>query len=152
MMWVIIILVLLMILVLKINKKYHLTWYGCQNIRDNMVEKRIKKIRAGVSPPLFGQCPKEIFFMGGAPLPWKWIRLCPDLISFQGLSYYKHSEKYQLSVPTRLLLQNTTNLNKHRKIILNISHFYADLVISRNEWLSLFPYKIGSAAVNLICS
>ena len=60
MMWVIIILVLLMILVLKINKKYHLTWYWCQNIRDNMVEKRIKKF--GQGPPLFRHCPKEINF------------------------------------------------------------------------------------------
>ena len=33
------------------------------------MEKKGKKIRAGVSPPLFGQRPKEsIFFIGGAPL------------------------------------------------------------------------------------
>ena len=64
MMWmiiVIIILVLLMILVLKMTKKYHITWYWCQNIRDNMVEKRVKKFGQG-PPPLFGQCPKEIDF------------------------------------------------------------------------------------------
>ena len=63
MMWVIIviiILVLLMILVLKMTKKYHITWYWCQNIRENMVEKRVKK---------FGQCPKEnIFFFVRASL------------------------------------------------------------------------------------
>ena len=46
---VIIILVLLMILVLKMTKKYHITWYWCQNIRDNIVEKQGQKIRAGVS-------------------------------------------------------------------------------------------------------
>ena len=54
MMWVIIviiILVLLMILVLKMTKKYHITWYWCQNIRDNMVKKKGQQIRAGVSPP-----------------------------------------------------------------------------------------------------
>ena len=27
-------------LVLKMTKKYHITWHWCQNIRDNMVEKR----------------------------------------------------------------------------------------------------------------
>ena len=64
MMWVIIviiILVLLMILVLKMTKKYHIAWYWCQNIRDNMVEKRVKRFGQG-PPPLFGQCPKEINF------------------------------------------------------------------------------------------
>ena len=68
MMWVIIviiILVLLMILVLKMTKKYHITWYWCQNIRDNMVEKRVKKFGQGPPPPLFGQCPKEIDFSYG---------------------------------------------------------------------------------------
>ena len=35
----------------------------------NMVEKQGQKIRAGVSPPLFGQCPKEnIFFYVRASL------------------------------------------------------------------------------------
>ena len=62
MMWVIIILVLLMILVLKITKKYHISWCWCQNIMDNMVGKKDEKIRARPSPPLFGQCPKEIDF------------------------------------------------------------------------------------------
>ena len=65
MVWVIIvirILVLLMILVLKMTKKYHITWYWCQNIRDNMVGKRVKKFGQG-PPPLFGQCPKEINFL-----------------------------------------------------------------------------------------
>ena len=68
MMWVIIvimILVLLLILVLKMTKKYHLTWYWGQNIRGNMVGKKDKKIRARPSPPLFGQCPKEIDFCYG---------------------------------------------------------------------------------------
>ena len=53
-----------MILVLKMTKKYHITWYWCQNIRENMVEKRVKKFGQGSPPPpLFGQCPKEnIFF------------------------------------------------------------------------------------------
>ena len=62
---VIIILVLLMILLLKMTKKYHITWYWCQNIRDNMVEKRVKKFGQGPPPPLFGQCPKEINFFSG---------------------------------------------------------------------------------------
>ena len=59
-----------MILVLKMTKKYHLTWYWCQNIRDSMVEKRVKKLRQGSPhPPFFGQCPKEKNFLsGGAPL------------------------------------------------------------------------------------
>ena len=61
-MWVIIviiILLLLMILVLKMTKKYQITWYLCQNIRENMVEKRVKKIRAGVSPPPFRAMPER---------------------------------------------------------------------------------------------
>ena len=65
MMWVIIviiILVLLMILVLKMTKKYHITWYWCQNIRENMVEKKGKKIRAGVPPPLFQAMPERKHF------------------------------------------------------------------------------------------
>ena len=45
-----------MILVLKMTKKYHITWYWCQNIRDNMVEKRVKRFGQGPPPPLFGQC------------------------------------------------------------------------------------------------
>ena len=53
-----------MILVLKMTKKYHITWYWCQNIRDNMVEKRVKKFGQG-PPPFFGQCPKEIDFCYG---------------------------------------------------------------------------------------
>ena len=36
-----------------------ITWYWCQNIRDNMVEKRVNKFGQGSPPPLFGQCPKE---------------------------------------------------------------------------------------------
>ena len=32
-----------MILVLKMTKKYHITWYWCQNIRDNMVKKKGSK-------------------------------------------------------------------------------------------------------------
>ena len=41
----------------------------CQNIRENMVEKRVKKFGQGSPLPLFGQCPKEnIFFTGGLPL------------------------------------------------------------------------------------
>ena len=113
--------------------------------------KKDKKIRAGVSPPFSGNARKKIFLWEVLPYPGNGSGYVLIWLASKD-SYYKHSEKYQLSVPTRLLLQNTTNLNKHRKIILNISHFYADLVISRNEWLSLFPYKIGSAAVNLICS
>ena len=72
MMWVIIvfiILVLLMILVLKMTKKYHITWYWCQNIRDNMVEKKGQKIRAGVPPPPFsGNARKKTFFSGRCSL------------------------------------------------------------------------------------
>ena len=67
---VIIILVLLMILVLKNTKKYHITWYWCQNIMGKNGGKKGQKIWAGVSPPpLFGQCPKEnIFFFRRASL------------------------------------------------------------------------------------
>ena len=49
-MWVIIviiILVLLMILVLM-TKEYHITWYWCRNIRENMVEKRVKLFGQGL--------------------------------------------------------------------------------------------------------
>ena len=71
MMGVIIIMELLMILVLKMTKKYHITWYWCQNIRDNMVEKQGQKIRAGVSlpPPPFRAMPKRkhFFFQEGFP-------------------------------------------------------------------------------------
>ena len=77
---VIIILVLLMILVLKMTKKYHITWYWCQNIRDNMVEKRVKKFGQGPPPPLFGQCPKEIdFFYGRCSLSYKVILVALDI-------------------------------------------------------------------------
>ena len=46
-----------MILVLKMTKKYHITWYWCQNIRDNMVEKRVKKL--GQGPPPFRAMPER---------------------------------------------------------------------------------------------
>ena len=71
---VIIILVLLMILVLKMTKKYHITWYWCQNMRDNMVEKRVKKIGLGsplgLPPPFSGNARKKIFFLAGG-LPFR---------------------------------------------------------------------------------
>ena len=73
MMWVIIviiILVLLMILVLKMTKKYQITWYWCQNIRENMVEKRVKKFGQGSPPPPFsGNAQKKTFFFSGG-LPY----------------------------------------------------------------------------------
>ena len=65
MMWVIIviiILVLLMILVLKMTKKYHIIWYWCQNIRDIMVEKRVKKLGQG-PPPFSGNALKKSIFL-----------------------------------------------------------------------------------------
>ena len=83
MMWVIIviiILVLLMILVFKMTKKYQITWYWCQNIRENMVEKRVNKFGQGPPPPLFGQCPKEI------DIRWNdqwWIDTYGDANSFR---------------------------------------------------------------------
>ena len=51
-----------MILVLKMTKKYHITWFWCQNIRDNMVEKRVNRFRQGSPPPLFGNARKKTFF------------------------------------------------------------------------------------------
>ena len=50
-----------MILVLMTNK-YHITWYWCQNKRDNIVGKKSKKFGQGPPPILFGQCPKKIDF------------------------------------------------------------------------------------------
>ena len=83
MMWVTIvikILVLLMILVLKMTNKYHITWYWCQNMRDNMVEKRVKKFGHGSPPPFSGNARKKSFFFRRASLshtPWycsyKWF-------------------------------------------------------------------------------
>ena len=68
MMWVIIViisLVLLMILVLK----YQITWYWYQNIRENMVEKRIKQFGQGSPPPFFCAMPeRKHFFSGLLPL------------------------------------------------------------------------------------
>ena len=73
MMWVIIviiILVLLMILVFKMTKKYQITWYWCQNIRENIVEKRVKISGRGLTPPPFsGNARKKTFFLSG-PKPW----------------------------------------------------------------------------------
>ena len=74
MMWVIIviiILVLLMILVLKMTKKYHITWYWCQNIRDNIVGKKgsTNSGRGLPLPPFSGNARKKTFFLsGGLPL------------------------------------------------------------------------------------
>ena len=113
MVWVIIvirILVLLMILVLKMTKKYHITWYWCQNIRDNMVEKQGQKIWAGVSPlpPLFGQCPKEniFFFREGFPKLPKQCTMYNELTSptrkstARGTGYCDHG-LWLLSVMTQ---------------------------------------------------
>ena len=79
MMWVIIviiILVLLIILVLNMTKKYHLTWYWCRNIRDNMVEKRSKKFGQGSPPPLSDNARKKSnFFCEVFPYPLNCIYL-----------------------------------------------------------------------------
>ena len=54
---IIVIIILVLFLVLKMTKKYHITWYWCQDIRDSyMMEKRTEK---------FGQCPKENGFFPG---------------------------------------------------------------------------------------
>ena len=57
-----------MILVLKMTKKYHITWYWCQNIKDNMVEKRVKKFGHGSPPPFSGNARKKSFFFRRASL------------------------------------------------------------------------------------
>ena len=60
---VIIILVPLMILVLKMTKKYHITWYWCQDKRDSYIaEKMAKKFGQGSSPP-FRAMPERNFFL-----------------------------------------------------------------------------------------
>ena len=71
MMWVIIviiILVLLMILVLKTTKKYHITWYWCQNIKGQHGGKKGQKIRARPPPPFRAMPERNWFFMWCLPL------------------------------------------------------------------------------------
>ena len=59
-----------MILVLKMTKKYHITWYWCQNIRDTMAGGRKgKNIRAGVSPPPFRAMPERKHFFSQEGFP-----------------------------------------------------------------------------------
>ena len=52
-----------------------------------MVEKQGKKIRAGVSPPIFGQCPKENIFVLGEGFPkyncLMFMYAMPDTIACQ---------------------------------------------------------------------
>ena len=86
MVWVIImiiILVLLMILVLKMTKKYHITWYWCQNIRDNMVEKRVKKFGQGPPPPFSGNARKKTFFLSEMLPLSRWHQINNNMIRFR---------------------------------------------------------------------
>ena len=50
------------------TKKYQITWYWCQNIRENMVEKRVKKFGQGTPPiPFRAVAKRKFFFTGGLP-------------------------------------------------------------------------------------
>ena len=50
------------------TKKYHMSWYWCQNIRDNMVEKG-KNSGKALPPPHFRAMPeRKRFFIRGVPL------------------------------------------------------------------------------------
>ena len=91
-----------MILVLKMTKKYHITWYWCQNIRENMVEKKGQKIRAGVSPPpLLGQSPKEnIFFF---------VRASLIIIHLHGQNYPHHTMSISSSMDSESSTTNSPN-------------------------------------------
>ena len=94
-----------MILVLKMTKKYHITWYWCQNIKDNMVEKRVKRFGQGPPPPpLFGQCPKEIdlFYVRSS--------LSDAIISTELWELYfdRDQGKMTCQSPTRCCLEATT--------------------------------------------
>ena len=71
MMGVIIIMELLMILVLKMTKKYHITWYWCQDILKGQLHggKRAKRLRPFPPPPYSSNARKKtVFLMCGVPL------------------------------------------------------------------------------------
>ena len=79
-----------MILVLKMTKKYHITWYWCQNIRNNMVEKRVKKFGQGPPPPPFRAMPERNRFLLWEVFPNIWI--LRTRWSSNGLMFVDNSE------------------------------------------------------------
>ena len=88
-----------MILVLKINKKYHLTWYWCQNIRDNMVEKRIKKFGQGLPP--FQAMPERNRFFSWEGFTDHQYDNCGKPLKIRSLDFL--SWQYNLKLLLRLL-------------------------------------------------
>ena len=113
-MWVlivIIILVLLMILVLKMTK-YHITWYWCQNIRDNIVGKKSKKWRARTSPHPFRAMPERNRFFFCEVFPYSYKRHTNFRFSIFSLPPLLDDQLYHpVSLPVILLVHH--HLNDH---------------------------------------
>ena len=72
--------------------------------------KKGQKIRARPSPPLFGQCPKEIdFFMGGVPLPLTALWCYPNV---------------------KLEIRNLSLITSTAPIVLQINYFRENIWVS----------------------